>query len=177
VRLLTTIALAASIAASGAHPRPTINPTVALRGELQLFSLIVPSGEFDPITVLVELIPPRGFEFNSFAPAPGWRLRIESSGDPAVVTRLSWAHGPRANDDAAVFQFVARGEESKDYVFRIRLTYSDGSRAVTVRTVQVRSSLVRDRPSILWAIGLALGAVGLVGAVAYLLTVRDRQRR
>ena len=50
-----------------------MSPPVALDGELQQFTLSVPTEKEGATTTTIELTVPAGFAIDSFEPAPGWK--------------------------------------------------------------------------------------------------------
>ncbi len=115
-------------APAGAHAR--ISPAVSLAGQLQLYSLAVPTEKSGASTVKVVLSVPAGFGIDSFAPPPvGWHehLKQTGSGDNSVVTQVSWTGGHTPTGEDSLFQFLAQPASPQKYVFQVQQTYSDGS--------------------------------------------------
>jgi uncharacterized protein YcnI len=137
-RLPTTRALAAIAAAVGlilALPAPAsaharVSPAVSLKGQLQLYSLAVPTEKENLTTSKVVMTVPDGFGIDSFAPAPpGWHRQVQQtgSGESAVVTTVTWTGGHTPTGEDSVFEFLAQPDSAKTYTFGVKQTYSDGS--------------------------------------------------
>lgn len=178
-KVLFTAVLALAIVPSAfAHAK--VSPPVALAKQGQVFTLAVPTEKANASTTTVELSPPPGFSIDSFAPSPGWKRDVQStgSGDSAVVTKVTWSGGKVPTGEDALFQFLATADSSKTYTFEVRQTYSDGSvvdwagpessdaPAPTIRAV---SSLGGGGSSTLEIVAVALAAVALAVAGAGLL--------
>jgi uncharacterized protein YcnI len=127
------LALAAALALTGAlaaaasaHAR--VSPAVSVAGQLQLYSLAVPTEKNAVRTTKVVLRVPSGFAIDSFVPAPGWRrtLRQKGSGDSAVVQKVTWAGGDVPTGEDSLFQFLAQASTPGSLTFRVEQTYSDG---------------------------------------------------
>lgn len=128
--IAATIALAALlVAAQEALAHARVSPAVSLAGELQLYSLAVPTEKAGLATTKVVLTVPTGFGIDSFVPAPGWTRseRSRGSGDNAVVEQVTWAGGHTPTGDDSLFQFLAQPASPGTYTFHILQTYSDGS--------------------------------------------------
>jgi uncharacterized protein YcnI len=123
-------AVLAALAVTGsawAHAR--VSPPVALAKEGQVFTLAVPTEKEGQTTTQVEFVPPDGFSIDSFAPSPGWKRDVQTtgSGDNAVVQKVTWSGGKVPTGEDAFFQFLASADASRQYTFDVRQTYSDGS--------------------------------------------------
>jgi uncharacterized protein YcnI len=114
-------------AAASAHAR--VSPAVSLSGELQLYSLAVPTEKENATTTKIVLTVPNGFSIDSFAPSPGWQRSLQQtgSGENAVIQRVTWTGGKVPTGEDSVFQFLAQPGSSKTYRFTVQQTYSDGS--------------------------------------------------
>ncbi len=111
-----------------AFAHATISPVVATAGQLQQFTLSVPTEKENVTTTSIELELPPGFTIDSYAPAPGWKRRVTSAAaDRAGVQRVTWSGGSVPTEEDAVFAFDASGRRASTYVFHVRQTYSDGS--------------------------------------------------
>jgi uncharacterized protein YcnI len=132
----TRLALAAAIAcvallvaapAALAHAR--VSPAVSLAGELQLYSLAVPTEKAGLQTTKIVMTVPKGFGIDSFVPAPGWTMsaRSHGSGEDTVVQQVTWTGGHTPTGDDSLFQFLAQPASPGTYTFRVLQTYSDGS--------------------------------------------------
>ena len=124
----TLLATAAAPAAAAAHAR--VSPPVSLAGQLQLYSLAVPTEKSNLATTKVALTVPGGFGIDSFVPPPaGWRMsqRTTGSGGSAVVTQVTWTGGHTPTGEDSLFQFLAQPANVGTYTFRVVQTYSDGS--------------------------------------------------
>jgi uncharacterized protein YcnI len=163
------------VPAAFAHPR--VSPAVSLFGKLQLYSLAVPTEKEGLTTTKIVLTVPKGFGIDSFVPAPGWTQRIQQtgSGDSAIVQNVTWTGGNVPTGDDSLFQFLGQPAGSGTYTFRVEQTYSDGSivdwsgsesSAAPAPTIQAVSSMGGGSGSTLGIIGIALGAIALIVAVA-----------
>jgi uncharacterized protein YcnI len=161
-------------AAALAHAR--VSPAVSLSGELQLYSLAVPTEKSNVTTTEIVLTVPNGFGIDSFAPPPaGWTqsTRSTGSGDDAVVQQVTWTGGRTPTGDDSLFQFLAQPAKPGTYTFHVQQTYSDGSivnwtgpesSASPAPTIQAASSLGGSGggTSVLTIIALIVGVLGLV---------------
>jgi uncharacterized protein YcnI len=125
----TLAVLACLVLAGPAFGHAVVSPPVVQPSELQVFTLSVPTEREDRATTKIELIVPKGFAIDSFAPAPGWRRRVSStgSGEAAVVDRVTWSGGETPTEEDAVFQFNATATAARTYTFHVRQTYDDGT--------------------------------------------------
>ncbi len=133
----TRLALTASVvaaltlltpAAASAHAR--VSPAVSVKGELQLYSLAVPTEKENATTSKVVMTVPSGFGIDSFVPPPpGWTQQVHQtgSGENAVVTQVTWTGGKTPTGQDSLFQFLAQPASAKTYTFLVQQTYSDGS--------------------------------------------------
>ena len=179
--------LVALVAASAASAHARISPAVSLSKQLQLYSLAVPTEKTGVRTTKVVLTVPQGFSIDSFAPSPGWRRVVHStgSGEQAVVQQVTWGGGSTPTGEDSVFQFLAQPSDSKTYTFTVRQTYSDGSivdwngsesSESPAPTIEAKSSLGGGGTSTLTIVALALGVVGVVLGAAALLFRGDGKR-
>jgi uncharacterized protein YcnI len=156
-------------------------------GQLQLYSLAVPTEKSGVTTTKVVMTVPSGFGIDSFAPPPpGWRMQVQQagSGNSAVVTRVTWTGGTTPTGEDSLFQFLAQPSSAKTYRFGIEQTYSDGSIVnwagsessdSPAATIQVASSLGGGGVSALTIIALIVGVLGLLaGGFALLGGSRGR---
>jgi uncharacterized protein YcnI len=113
--------------AASAHAR--LSPAVSLSGELQLYSLAIPTEKQGLTTTKIVMTVPQGFGIDSFVASPGWRRQVQSSGsgDNAVVQQVTWTGGHTPTGEDSLFQFLAQPAKSGSYSFQVRQTYSDGS--------------------------------------------------
>jgi uncharacterized protein YcnI len=188
-RLVIALGLAAGLALifsapASAHAR--VSPAVSLSGQLQLYSLAVPTEKDNATTTKVVLSVPTGFSIDSFVAAPGWRRSVQQSGsgDSAVVTQVSWTGGKTPTGEDSLFQFLAQPASSTTYTFKVQQTYSDGSIVnwngpesgeSPAPTIQAQSSLGGGGASaggtstlsiiavVLSALALAAGGIALAG--------------
>ena len=175
------LVLAAVLAwAPAAFAHAAISPPVAKTGVLQQFTLAVPTEKENATTTQIELTVPDGVAIDSFEPEPGWTRHVSQtgSGDSAVVQRVTWTGGKVPTEDDAVFRFQATlTGGSKDYVFEVRQTYSDGSvvnwsgpESSDTPSPVVEGSSLSGGPStllviaalVVGAVGVLLGIIGLV---------------
>ncbi|MGH2896957.1 MAG: DUF1775 domain-containing protein [Solirubrobacteraceae bacterium] len=115
-------------AAALAHAR--VSPAVSLSGELQLYSLAVPTEKSNATTTKIVLTVPNGFGIDSFVPPPaGWSQNVKStgSGEDAVVQQVTWTGGSTPTGEDSTFQFLAQPSKPGTYTFHVQQTYSDGS--------------------------------------------------
>jgi uncharacterized protein YcnI len=127
VPVVAALALLAPAAAS-AHAR--VSPAVSVKGELQLYSLAVPTEKENATTSKIVMTVPSGFGIDSFAPPPpGWTMHVSQtgSGEEAVVTQVTWTGGKTPTGQDSLFQFLAQPASAKTYTFLVQQTYSDGS--------------------------------------------------
>jgi uncharacterized protein YcnI len=107
-----------------------VSPAVSLSGQLQLFSLAVPTEKENATTTKIVLTVPSGFGIDSFVPPPsGWTQSIKSSGsgEQAVVQQVTWTGGRTPTGEDSMFQFLAQPSKPGTYTFQVQQTYSDGS--------------------------------------------------
>jgi uncharacterized protein len=159
-------------AAASAHAR--VSPAVSVAGELQLYSLAVPTEKSGVTTTRVVLTVPPGFGIDSFVPPPsGWAQRVQQtgSGDSAVITKVTWTGGRTPTGQDSLFQFLAQPSSARTYTFGVQQTYSDGSIVnwsgpessdAPAPTIDVASSLGGGGTSVLSIVALILGALGLL---------------
>jgi uncharacterized protein YcnI len=174
----TTVAALALAAGASAHAR--LSPAVSLSGELQLYSLAIPTEKEGLTTSKIVLTVPQGFGIDSFVPAPGWTQQVQSSGsgDNAIVQKVTWTGGKVPTGEDSLFQFLAQPANSGTYTFDVEQTYSDGSivdwsgpesSAAPAPTIKTVSSIGGGGTSILDIIAIVLGAVALIVAGVSLL--------
>lgn len=168
---------AALVVVGGAFAHAEVSPDIALSKHLQLFTLAVPTEEANSTTTTIEFTPPSGFAIDSFAPSPGWKrvVRTTGSGEEAVVQKVTWTGGHVPTDEDSLFQFLATPTSSQTYTFQVRQTYSNGkivnwsgpeSSDAPAPTIEAKSSL-GESSSLLPIIALVVGGVGVVlGAIA-----------
>ena len=156
-----------------AHAR--VSPAVSLAGELQLYSLAVPTEKSNATTTKIVLTVPNGFGIDSFVPPPaGWTQSVKStgSGENAVVQQVTWTGGRTPTGEDSMFQFLAQPSKPGTYTFHVQQTYSDGSivdwtgpesSASPAPTIQAASSLSGGGggTSVLTIVALIVGALGL----------------
>jgi uncharacterized protein YcnI len=125
VPALTTLGCLVLTAPAFGHA--VVSPPVVEPATLQVFTLSVPTEREDRETTKVELTVPKGFAIDSFAPAPGWKRTVSStgSGESAVVDKVTWSGGTTPTEEDAVFQFNATATAARTYTFTVRQTYDD----------------------------------------------------
>jgi uncharacterized protein YcnI len=87
-----------------AHAR--VSPAVSLSGELQLYSLVVPTEKSNVTTSKIVMTVPDGFGIDSFAPPPaGWTQQVQQtgSGNSAVITKVTWTGGHTPTGEDSLF--------------------------------------------------------------------------
>ena len=179
MKLLVALAApgAALVLCSAAWAHAEVSPPIVQSGKSQLFTLAVPTEKEGTSTTKVELTPPAGFAIDSFVPAPGWKLDVQStgSGEQTAIRKATWSGGDVPSEQATSFQFLARPDASETYAFKVRQTYSDGSVVdwtgaedadTPAPTIEAKSSLGGGGSSILTIAALALAGIALVVAVA-----------
>ena len=176
--LVPALALAPSVAS--AHAR--VSPPVSVAGELQLYSLTVPTEKDNVTTAKIVLTVPSGFSIDSFAPSPGWNrvLQQTGNGNNAVIQKVTWTGGRVPSGEDSLFQFLAQPAASQTYRFTVQQTYSDGSIVnwsgpessdAPAPTIEARSSLGGggSGSSALTIVALIIGTLGLItGGMALL---------
>lgn len=187
VALVTMLAVAlAGASAAWAHAR--LSPAVSLSGELQLYSLTVPTEKEGAATTQVVLTVPKGFSIDSFVPAPGWR-RVEQSrgaGADTVIQKVTWKGGRVPAGEDALFQFLGEASGPGAYAFQVEQTYSDGSvvdwsgpesAEDPAPSIEARASLGGGGGGMSTAtiVALVLGALGVVLGGAALLVRGGRE--
>ena len=163
-----------------AHAR--VSPAVSLAGELQLYSLAVPTEKSGATTTKIILTVPSNFSIDSFVPSPGWRrtLAQSGSGKGAVVTQVTWTGGSIPTAEDSLFQFLAEATKPGDVSFKVQQTYSDGSivnwsgpessasPAPTIKAVSSFSAGGAGGVSVLSIVAIVLSALALLAAGAAL---------
>jgi uncharacterized protein YcnI len=126
--LLLAIALLL-LAPAAALAHAEMSPKVSLPGQLQLYSLAVPTEKDTARTVKVSLTLPKGFSIDSFVPAPGWHRAVKQtgSGEHAVIETVTWSGGHTPGGADSLFQFLAQAASPGTYTFTVVQSYSDGS--------------------------------------------------
>ena len=121
--------VAALAGAGGAFAHAHVSPPVVLAKSGQEFSLAVPTEKENAQTTGVEITPPAGFSIDSFAPTPGWKRDVQStgSGEETQIQKVTWSGGSVAHEEYAVFRFLGQTDSTGDYEFKVRQTYSDGT--------------------------------------------------
>jgi uncharacterized protein YcnI len=173
--------VAALAGASSAFAHAEMSPPVVLAKAGQEFSLDVPTEKENAQTTSVELTPPAGFSIDSFAPTPGWKRDVQStgSGEETQIQKVTWSAGSVPHEEDAVFHFLAQTDSSGDFEFKVRQTYSDGtvvdwagseSSDTPAPHIKAVSSLGGNGSStlalialVVAAAALVLGVLGLVG--------------
>jgi uncharacterized protein YcnI len=180
------VALAAGLAAmlltaapAAAHAR--LSPPVSIAGEVQLYSLAVPTEKPSPVTTTkIVLVTPEGFSIDSFVPSPGWRrsVQVSASGSNAVVERVTWSGGRVPSGEDSLFQFLGEASAPGTYAFEVEQTYSDGSivdwtggeaSPTPAPTIEAKTSLGGGGTSLLTIAALIAGALGVLIACVALL--------
>jgi periplasmic copper chaperone A len=185
VPALVAAAWLALPALAQAHAR--VSPAVSLSGQLQLYSLAVPTEKSAVSTTKVMLTVPTGFGIDSFVPPPaGWHQQVAQTGagDNAVVTRVTWSGGHTPTGEDSLFQFLAQPAGTGTYTFTVTQTYSDGSIVTwngpqsaesAAPTIEVRSSLGGGGSPLLSIIAIVIGALGLAAGGFALVARHGRE--
>jgi uncharacterized protein YcnI len=176
---LAAVAVLALPSSALAHAR--VSPAVSVAGQLQLYSLAVPTEKSGSATTKIVMTVPSGFSIDSFAPPPrGWSQTTAQagSGDGAVIQKVTWTGGRTPTGEDSLFAFLAQPASAGTYTFNVQQTYSDGSlvnwsgaesSADPAPTIEVKSSLGGGGVSLLTIISLVVGILGLaVGGLALL---------
>jgi uncharacterized protein YcnI len=180
-KLYLAAALAALVLPTTAFAHARVSPPVSLAKQLQLYSLTVPTEKENVTTTKIVLTVPAGFSIDSFVPSPGWQrvLAQTGSGESAVIQKVTWSGGDVPTEDDSLFQFLAEPSSSGKYTFQVQQTYSDGSIVnwsgsessdAPAPTIEAKSSLGGGGTPVTTIIAIVLGALGVILAVAALLT-------
>lgn len=187
ILIVPVAAVAALVVASAAFAHARISPPVSVSGELQLYSLAVPTEKEDVTTTKVVLTVPEGFSVDSFVASPGWHRSVESTGtgEDTVIQKVTWSGGSTPTEEDSLFQFLGEASSSGNYTFGVQQTYSDGSivdwngaqdSENPAVIIEAPSSLGGGASSTLAIIALVVGAVGVIlGAVALFAGAGGRQ--
>ena len=127
---ITAFAMIGALAtASAAFGHAEISPAVVVSKHGQEFSLTVPTEKENAKTTAVELTPPAGFSIDSFAPTPGWKRDVQSTGTggSTQIQKVTWSGGSVPHEEYAVFRFLAQTGSSGNFALKVRQTYSDGT--------------------------------------------------
>jgi uncharacterized protein YcnI len=176
--LLPVVAALAFTDSASAHA--IVSPSTVLAHSSQVFTLAVPTEKEGATTTQIELTPPAGFGIDSFAAAPGWKRTTDQSGsgEEVEIRKVTWAGGAVPSGEAAMLQFVGDVGAAKDYVFKIRQTYSDGTVVdwtgaadgdTPAPKVEAKSSLGGGGSSTLATIAFVIAVLALVAAAISLL--------
>jgi uncharacterized protein YcnI len=172
-------------AVADAHAR--VSPPVSLSGQLQLYSLAVPTEKSGATTTKIVLTVPAGFGIDSFAPPPsGWTQQLQQtgSGDSAVITRVTWSGGHTPTGEDSLFQFLAQPAHAGTYTFSVQQTYSDGSIVSwsgpessdsPAPTISAQSSIGGGGSSLLPIIAIIVGVLGLAAGGFALVSRQGRE--
>jgi uncharacterized protein YcnI len=171
---------AALVLAPSALAHARVSPAVSLSGELQLYSLAIPTEKEGLTTNKIVMTVPKGFSIDSFVPSPGWTRSVQQtgSGDSAVVQKVTWSGGSTPTDDDSLFQFLGQPASPGTYTFQVEQTYSDSSivdwagsesSAAPAPTIKAVSSIGGGNSDVLAIVGIVLGALALIIAIAGLL--------
>jgi uncharacterized protein YcnI len=178
-RIAGTAALviaAALVLAPSALAHARVSPAVSLSGELQLYSLAIPTEKEGLTTNKIVMTVPKGFSIDSFVPSPGWTRSAQQtgSGDSAVVQNVTWSGGSTPTEDDSLFQFLGEPANPGTYTFLVQQTYSDGSivdwsgsesSAAPAPTIKAVSSIGGSSSDTLAIVAVVLGALALIIAV------------
>jgi uncharacterized protein YcnI len=170
------IIAAALVLAPSALAHARVSPAVSLSGELQLYSLAIPTEKEGLTTNKIVMTVPKGFSIDSFVPAPGWTRSLQQtgSGDSAVVQKVTWSGGSTPTEDDSLFQFLGQPASPGTYTFQVEQTYSDGSivdwagsesSPAPAPTIKAVSSIGGSNSDLLAIVGVVLGALALIIAV------------
>jgi uncharacterized protein YcnI len=171
----------ALVAASSAFAHARISPPVSLAGELQLYSLAVPTEKENAFTTKIVLTVPQGFSIDSFVPSPGWTRVLEQtgSGEEAVIQKVTWAGGRVPTGEDSLFQFLGQPAKAGTYTFQVQQTYSDGeivtwadpeSGADPAPAIEAKASLGGGGTPLLTIVAIVVGAVGVILGIVALVS-------
>jgi uncharacterized protein YcnI len=175
-------AVGSLILPAGALAHARVSPAVSLSGQLQLYSLAVPTEKSGVTTSKIVMSVPSGFSIDSFVPPPpGWKQSLQQtgSGDSAVVQKVTWSGGRTPTGEDSLFQFLAQPASAKTYTFTVQQTYSDGSivnwsgsesSPDPAPAIETKASLGGGGVSLLTIIALIVGVLGLAAGGLALLT-------
>ena len=184
--MFAAVFIGALVTAASAFAHARVSPAVSLSGELQQYSLAVPTEKEGATTTKIVLTLPSGFSIDSFTPSPGWQRQVQQtgSGEDAVIQKVTWTGGHTPTGEDSTFWFLGQPATSGSYTFGVEQTYSDGSivnwdgsasSEDPAPTIEVKSSFGGGSSTVA-IIALALGAVGIIlGAVALLAGGGKRQ--
>ena len=185
--------IAAALAAFGTRPSPpapsahaVVSPPVSLSGQLQLYSLAVPTEKEGVTTTKIVFTPPSDFTIDSFVPPPpGLAHEVSVDGIGRGRRRAEGDLDRRRDADRPGLTVpVRRASPSKagSYTFDVQQTYSDGSivnwdgaeysenPAATIEAKESigggTTSVVADIALLLAILALVAAGFALVGAVA-----------
>jgi uncharacterized protein YcnI len=171
--------VAALVLAPSALAHARLSPAVSLSGELQLYSLAIPTEKEGLTTTKIVMTVPNGFSIDSFAPSPGWTRSLQQtgSGESAVVQKVTWSGGSTPTEEDSLFQFLGQPANPGTYTFQVQQTYSDGSivdwsgsesSEAPAPTITAVSSIGGSSGDTLAIVAVVLGALALIIAVAAL---------
>ena len=81
VLTVSTVAALALVAPAAASAHARVSPAVSVKGELQLYSLAVPTEKENATTSKIVMTVPSGFGIDSFVPPPpGWTQHVSQTG-------------------------------------------------------------------------------------------------
>jgi uncharacterized protein YcnI len=178
IAVLAAAAVAALALAGSAFAHPRVSPAVSLSGELQLYSLAVPTEKENAATTKVVLTVPKDFSIDSFVPSPGWKRTAHGQ-------TVTWTGGHTPTEEDSLFQFLAQPAKSGTYTFHVQQTYSDGSivdwsgpesAEDPAPTIEAKTSLEGGGTSTLAIVAIVVGALGvLLGGLALVSRGGGRQ--
>jgi uncharacterized protein YcnI len=181
-RALTLAGALALLVPAIAFAHARVSPAVSLKGQLQLYSLAVPTEKENAFATKIVMNVPKGFSIDSFASSPGWQRQLQQtgSGDNAVIQQVTWTGGHVPTGEDSVFDFLAEPASSQTYRFSVQQTYSDGSIVnwngpessdSPAPTIAAKDSLGGGGSSSLLAIiALVLAVLALLGTAVSLLS-------
>ena len=178
---LLAATLGAAVVAPSAWAHAHVQPTTVLAKQDNVFALTVPTEKEGTTTTAVELTPPEGFTIDAFAPSPGWKRQVETtgSGENTRITKVTWSGGSVPLDQSAFFTFTGEAESASSLKFDVRQTYSNGEVAdwsgpessdTPAPIVEAKSSLGGGGTSTLAVLALVVGGLGLVLAAVAIVT-------
>jgi uncharacterized protein YcnI len=171
--------LIAGILAAPASAHARVSPAVSLAGQLQLYSLAVPTEKSGATTTKIVFTVPKNFSIDSFVPSPGWHRSEQQTGagQNAVIEKVTWTGGAVPTEEDSLFQFLGEATSPGTVTFAVQQFYSDGSivnwtgsesSANPAPTIQAVSSLSGGGGgggvSVLSIVAIVLAAVALAAA-------------
>ncbi|MDQ6748484.1 MAG: DUF1775 domain-containing protein [Candidatus Dormibacteraeota bacterium] len=180
--------LGAALLPTSALGHARVSPAVSPAGQLQLYTLAVPTEKAGVSTTQVTLAVPTGFTIDSFAPSPGWQRNVAQTNAGQVQQRVTWAGGRVPTNEDSVFSFLGQAARPGQVRFTVSQTYSDGSivqwngtesSQAPAPTIEAVSSLTGGGAgggSVLAIVAVVVAVLALLGSGLALAQRGDRGR-